>query len=104
MISEALRPKGRASRQGIIFFIVPLDPASKAGFEGHDPVKRIVKILWVIIAIPVRSVLQGLAGRRDCVERFPPACRRQAIKLFQYPCQISVSHETEGLPLVVDFP
>ncbi len=34
-------------------------------------IMRIVKILWAIIAIPIRSVLQGLTGRGDCVERFP---------------------------------
>jgi len=37
---EASRPKGGASRQGIFFYIVPLDPAYKAGLAGHIPVSQ----------------------------------------------------------------
>jgi len=31
--------KGGASRKGNFIYIVPLDPASKAGLAGHLPVK-----------------------------------------------------------------
>jgi hypothetical protein len=34
-------------------------------------IKRIVEILWAIIAIPIHRVLQGLAARVDCAEMFP---------------------------------
>jgi hypothetical protein len=37
---EAARPQGGASRKGNFLIIVPLDPAYKAGFAGHLPVKR----------------------------------------------------------------
>ena len=38
-MNEASRPQGRASRQGVIVHIVPLDPAAcKAGLVGHVPV------------------------------------------------------------------
>ena len=32
---EAPRPRGGASRRGSFVHIVPLDPACKAGLEGH---------------------------------------------------------------------
>jgi len=38
--SEAPRPQAGASRKRIIFLIVPLDPAYKAGLAGHLPVRR----------------------------------------------------------------
>ena len=37
--SEAPRPQGGASRKGSFIYIVPLDPAYKAGLAGHVPVK-----------------------------------------------------------------
>jgi len=37
---EAPRPQGGASRKGNFVYIVPLDPAYKAGLAGHVPVKR----------------------------------------------------------------
>jgi hypothetical protein len=37
--SEAPRSQGGASRRGSLVHIVPLDPAYKAGFAGHVPVK-----------------------------------------------------------------
>jgi len=37
-ISEAPRPQGGASRKGNLIYIVPLDPAYKAGLAGHLPV------------------------------------------------------------------
>jgi len=37
--SEAPRPQGGASRKGNLIYIVPLDPAYKAGLAGHLPVK-----------------------------------------------------------------
>jgi hypothetical protein len=33
--------KGGASRKGNLIYIVPLDPAYKAGLAGHLPVKSI---------------------------------------------------------------
>ncbi len=36
---EAPRPQGGASRKGNLIYIVPLDPAYKAGLAGHLPVK-----------------------------------------------------------------
>jgi hypothetical protein len=36
---EAPRPQGGASRKRNTVFIVPLDPAYKAGLAGHLPVK-----------------------------------------------------------------
>ena len=36
--SEAPRPQGGASRKGNIIYIVPLDPAYKAGLARHLPV------------------------------------------------------------------
>jgi len=41
--SEAPRPQGGASRKGNLIYIVPLDPAYKAGLAGHLPVKEIFK-------------------------------------------------------------
>jgi len=38
--NEAPRPQGGASRKGNLIYIVPLDPAYKAGLAGHLPVKR----------------------------------------------------------------
>jgi hypothetical protein len=35
--SEASRPQGGASRKGNLIYIVPLDPAYKAGLAGHLP-------------------------------------------------------------------
>jgi len=37
--SEAPRAQRGASRKGDFFYIVPLDPAYKAGLAGHLPVK-----------------------------------------------------------------
>jgi hypothetical protein len=38
LVNEAPRPhKGGASRQGNLIYIVPLDPADKAGLAGHVP-------------------------------------------------------------------
>ena len=37
--SEAPRPQGGASRKRNTIFVVPLDPAYKAGLAGHLPVK-----------------------------------------------------------------
>jgi hypothetical protein len=34
-------------------------------------IKRIVKILWAIIAIPIKSGLQGLSAQVDWAEGFP---------------------------------
>jgi hypothetical protein len=34
-------------------------------------IKRIVKILWAIIAIPIKGGLQGLSAQVDWAERFP---------------------------------
>jgi hypothetical protein len=36
---EAPRPQGGASRKGSFAYIVPLDPAYKAGLAGHAPAK-----------------------------------------------------------------
>jgi hypothetical protein len=36
---EAPRPQGGASRKGNLIYIVPLDPAYRAGLAGHLPVK-----------------------------------------------------------------
>jgi len=36
---EAPRPQGGASRKGNFIYIVPLDPAYKAGLAGHLPAK-----------------------------------------------------------------
>jgi hypothetical protein len=38
--SEAPRPQGGASRQGIITHIMPLHPACTAGLAGHVPAER----------------------------------------------------------------
>jgi hypothetical protein len=37
--SEAPCPQGGASRKGNLIYIVPLDPAYKAGLVGHLPAK-----------------------------------------------------------------
>jgi len=34
-------------------------------------IKRIVEILWAIIAVPMRNVPQGLTAQVDCAEMFP---------------------------------
>ena len=36
---EAPRPQDGASRKGNLIYIVPLDPAYRAGLAGHLPVK-----------------------------------------------------------------
>jgi hypothetical protein len=38
-MSEAPRPQGGASRQGMIVHIVPLYPAYETGLAGHVPVR-----------------------------------------------------------------
>ncbi len=38
-ISEAPRPQGGASRKGGLIYIVPLDPAYKAGLARHLPAR-----------------------------------------------------------------
>jgi len=42
-MSEAPRPQGGASRKGNLIYIVPLDPAYKAGLAGHLPVNGPMK-------------------------------------------------------------
>ena len=44
-VSEAPRPQGGASRKGSFIYIVPLDPAYKAGLAGHVPVKGGMEII-----------------------------------------------------------
>jgi hypothetical protein len=39
-ICEAPRPQGGASRKGNLIYIVPLDPAYKAGLAGHLPANK----------------------------------------------------------------
>jgi hypothetical protein len=34
-------------------------------------IKRIVKILWAIIAVPEKGAFQELPSQADCVKKFP---------------------------------
>jgi len=52
-ISEAPRPLGGASRKGNLIYIVPLDPAYKAGLAGHLPVNSETELcIFITILIP----------------------------------------------------
>ncbi len=57
---EAPRAQRGASRKGNFFYIVPLDPAYKAGLAGHLPVKSQTKTPETNPRIPPLL--------RDCVE------------------------------------
>jgi hypothetical protein len=70
-------------------------------------IKRIVKILWGIIAIAKKAVFQELFISVDCAERFPPCLRRSGyaqagIKLVQHPCRIT-GRITEGFTCRIRF-
>jgi len=82
--------------------------ASVMGSRGWSPtamiwqgcfqsfIKRIVKILWAIIAIPKKGAFQELPSQADCVKKFPPClCRsgyaQAGIKLSLHPRRITTT-------------